>query len=692
MVIPYALLTLLVNPQANISVEIAGKTLEAAEAELSKAFGKPVQVGNSLKRLPILIYANRVSLNELQENIAWSVNAEWEDRGKYWLLTQTESQKREEKQFNERKDLMRIAPVVQEAKLKVKTLAPFDTKLAIEVSKSVTDLTASVLQSPNYGTKEQRDRLTAAQNMEPMARFRDRFISTCPMDILLSALDHERRIVFSNRPNKMQSKLNFDLTELYRLMVEEQETYRTITGPNPNGGQRISFSNYGGSFPKLPRQGASSRFDRVLLIPTSGYTSGFQCIFLDDKSKVLAQAPIHLTNNEDEPDLAKKREREIKLITPKKEVELTPSAKTFNDATSLGLVRGLVDKKFLVTLADVKNKDFSAYSIAENLKSVAGNRNVVMTLHSDDFALRIPNLFLETIKEKYSWKETDSWTAIRPENLFQWRKHEPKRETMEAAANLLLKDFDLRLDTRANVASLSPITHFGNSFFHKWCTTFQAETGIRDDHKALRIWHSLPPDSKRILVNLSDGDSIKVPFGKLSPETKERIVDLIFNHHEFGFQVSAMLRSDDSANFEPTEKFPEGITQESILTISRKKHLMVSYPMQPGAKALNRTYVRAEQLDLSMSFSRQSDPAPSNNQDKQSELQIGEQAEYTFELGGETWNVTDTIMDRTKNYSIESLPKDYTEAYKKGLERSKNRRPFGPGRPGKTGGNIPPTP
>jgi hypothetical protein len=116
MLTQYAFLTVLLSGQNRISVEIPGMRLGMAEERLTAAFGKRVQIGNSLKELPVIVFASGVSLDDLKTHLAWSVNGEWEEKGDSWLLTQSESQRREEKLIHDRLELEKLSAVIQDAK------------------------------------------------------------------------------------------------------------------------------------------------------------------------------------------------------------------------------------------------------------------------------------------------------------------------------------------------------------------------------------------------------------------------------------------------------------------------------------------------------------------------------------------------------------------------------------------------
>jgi hypothetical protein len=518
--------------------------------------------------------------------------------------------------------------------------------------------------------------------MEPIERFRDQFVANCPPEILVQLLDKNQRIVFSNLPTNTQAKLGFDLSPLYKTLVEEQQTYRSVTCTNPNNGLRVTFSGnffFGPSQP--PREGSEPRFDRVLLLPATRTMPAIEIVFLDRAGQTIARVPIQLSLNQmdlrDEKRMfSKAMFRSLPQTSP-----LSKEATMFNSAMAQGNLRKSVPADFIKTLANVTKRDFISYSIAENLRKSTEGRQLIMAVRAEDISLRNPSLVSQLIKRKYDWKEPDNWTVIRPADLWHWKQTEPRRSKLEAIATTLLMDPESRLDTRAKVAGLVPLVNNTGAFFTSWNQAFQSETGPNDNRLALRVWNQLNPEQKRQIQSLAPDKVVKFQFGKLSTGVQKEIANVVYLGPN-SLSFSPISRAEIAfRKSEPTELFPDGIDPKQPLTVKKLIQKTISY--QVSLPNGDRSWGLVPPSDLAMELfmiKRMPSGTEQSMQPTSDDLFVGETTTYEFSLGNIKWFVSDLSLDRSKKYKPDSLPEPYASEYKKGSERVnqfKARNPVG---------------
>ncbi|MBS1700354.1 MAG: hypothetical protein JST12_01720 [Armatimonadetes bacterium] len=187
-------------------LHIPAMPLEKAVARLEAIYGSPMTISTRLKDKIIVIEAQQVSEEDVRNQLAKLLDGTWEHKDSGWHLGQSaEEQRRASRRaFDTRLKL--ATEMIQARRKSLESLSRYDPAILSPIRKRLDDAGPSFfgIHGDEYADPAQRLMTRVLLKLGP---------------VKIAEVESDKRVVFSLRPNKMQSRLDIDISkeiDLYR--------------------------------------------------------------------------------------------------------------------------------------------------------------------------------------------------------------------------------------------------------------------------------------------------------------------------------------------------------------------------------------------------------------------------------------------------------------------------------------------
>ncbi len=542
-------------------------------------------VTEALANEVIVLRLKAVTVDEAMKRIASTVGAEWHtaDAG-FELVRPDELAAKLRKEGLEAKAAA-IAKMIEQQKKLAGGGDPLTTDGA-------TLLAAHYDQSsnlPNTGNPESYQAYRRAQESLPDNRAAWKVLSAIDPKAI-AGMESGQRVVFSNHPTAMQLPIDGDLTSIGDQMLQDHnmlaDAFKKLRKPDPNK-QAVPFY---GQDPSVQMDGPPVRFVVSLQLMFLSQSYMVEMIGFDAKNNAICLSNVSLNVMGDQNDLMAQRTRVARANESEAKLPVSPLTQSMLDYMKKSMGNGggsgmePATGELRSALLNPDRTDPLAYIFSEAFLGIANLRNENLVAYPDDSAFLLgmfagmegqlkPSLVMQAVTGlgpmvPTNVTEQDGWLTIRPAHVLET----VQTRTSRPALGEFLREFDqkgyLTLDSVGTLAAAVNGREFPvlDMFLPMMVDPAGADLHQSGDFNMLKLYGSLDESQ---LTRLNSHKSIRL--AELRPEQAALLSRYVYESSR-GFGGAPMVRdksyAQSSADKEPTEAIPGGLSNDTTLTMS----------------------------------------------------------------------------------------------------------------------------
>lgn len=675
-------------------------SLTQAFSELSKQAGVSLFVQPDLANEIIVLRLKDVSMQDAMQKIADTVGAAWVKKPDGYELDRSPelADKLRQVAINKRTETLKDALAK-----KIKSIQA-DQPLSQE---RIDKLVAQVVQQT---TKKQNDGQTWRQTAVIRDSLPDqlaviRFLSMVDLRAIASVEDNER-LVFSNKPTRMQQEVVGDFTQLANSLKEEHNAFLASYRAAKKGDEQSPYFS-------IVDEDMTAMPDRFVLSVSKemfGESLRMTLIVFDGSNHAICTADSNLSYSDQMQDMMAQRARLARQTADEKEIAVSPVTKQMLDFIRKtngagGSFQEPITGELRTALLHPETADPLSFAASEAFIGIAESRKENLVLYPDDTMFLVamfggmegsfkPSLVMQAVSGMgqvipTTITEADGWMTIAPVDRLETLK---SRMDRAAFGEYLRNDAENGYVTIASTAKLAasvkgyqlPIL----AIFVPMMLSAEAQFGMNNDLTMLKIYSTLNESQIQRLENKQP-----INMSELSDDQVAMLVHFVFTNSE---NQNPMLMEKNStyaesrALTELTEAFPNGFPETVTLTMSSES--AKSYFCL--IKSNNTTFISSMNVDTMAWYEAQKEHPEIGSPEWHPEIvnvQRGESRTLNFQVNlARDRAVTSSLKEERKvgggPWTMAQLPDDLKAELAKAKQRYNNMP-----RPGQEE-NAPPPP
>jgi len=556
-----------------ITIDVPAEPVAKVVAELSRASGIPMEAAMNLKADVVILRVHDLAVSEIQKKLAETIDATWRSENGMYRLTRTDKQTTEQETRERKYRAKQIADEIAKSK------AARETAMTAESARKLVNQFVQMRdKNPNYAFQPYRD-LTSAFAATPSQKAMLTLVSRLdPAD--LAMLQPGERIVFSDKPTRVQQKFPFDDSDVLSRFGQEQAIWNDAVSAAPAaapGGTQVAGD------PLLLHRKIAGSPDRVILMANrSNSMSSVQFrMFLTSGDDVAGYADLWLAN-----DFIRDMSKNMLSAPRSPGAKIKFSAKT---QTMMAMTKGFMTRSGapmpdptpdqVALLTHPENTDPLALAATDAFDSVADDRhlNLIASIPDEMVSFNfLPTITSQTLDGfltqaqgmgDLNIEQKDGWLTVTPNRPYSARFDRIDRSALGKYLRSIVSNGRATLDAQGEYAFHSPLTDYDTFAFPMgMLLDLNSTQNVDRDWDSLKLWGSLSKDQRDTLVS---GKTI--PFKNLTPVQ----IDLVEREAYHRMMMSHVALPNWTADgmqlsMEPTEVLPNGIPPDGVLSVATK--------------------------------------------------------------------------------------------------------------------------
>ncbi|MBX3120000.1 MAG: hypothetical protein KF784_13120 [Fimbriimonadaceae bacterium] len=681
--------------------------------EITQKTGVPIAASGTLNSMIMVIDVRDVSVQELMDQLAEVVEAEWFKESAATRLTRTAAfiRKKEAEAFQ--RHLAAVTKSQTKIRETLKKAGEFDAAAAQAIATDV-EMMAKTF-NPEVNDTNRWRRYQQISDKLPTRRLADRIAANLSPE-LIAAIRQNGRTVYSTSPNRMQKAMPFNVMPDIEAFIREQaiwsDALARIYQPNFEGGGIVDYQSHSIFTDRKKIEETPAKVLLVLNDQDSSQSISLEVRLLNSTGRTITSTSTSIAasilSDPEMGDVFNKKMADLRAASASENpVELNPLAQEFRDRAMQRLSTDNeslppISLAFRTALLNPEKYDPLRFGITDILFEIAKTKALQLVAAPGDFMISMmgfsgdkagikPSEILGMMQmlppELSPITAEGSWLTGKRGDFSGIREMATAdRATYGKIIRQIGQDGRISLDVKCQIALQSASEYTFGSLYDICAPILLNSTPSEvnlggSNRNMLRLHGLLTRSQKATLAN--DG---RLVIGSLSPEQQQVIYNMVFKSSRFdsGIVPAAVELSDSNSvgqevpgawlPEESTELFPNGLPRNGVITATLGQNAIVM--VEQSFDMMNSFTQPMDPQSIGFHLAMKDRAGRSQGSDEYyskiewKSFRMADQTswhymfEYTEKIHA-SHQLTDTVNKGEKVNSIDALPSETQAAIKK---------------------------
>lgn len=575
--------------ETKVTFTCVGAAVPQLVQQLSQTAHVPMMAPRAFQSDIVVVRAKDARLKDLMDRIADLSAGTWEQKPEGYVLVRSGQKLRAEESDEYAHQVEMFQKSIDKQKKALATLEPWSEQTAKTIAFGLMDTQKTGTNGSFDGRAWQR--IQGLDEKAPGGRAIGRVLANLEAKDL-AALPTDYKIVFSDRPNRLQRQLPASVVPALSDLVAEQNLWSDVAN-------RIIGDQAGGLYSSAAWMKKSFRGEvgKILLtvsksINNDNINANIELIVADRKGSVIVRSNRNLNTYGSD--------NEFKMPTPEAgEQEIPPSPMA---AAAKGIYmsesgdRKPLAKELLNQILNPEKFEPLAIGSGDMLVKMATMKNVnlVAALPDDSFTMGLmggmqkvtPSMLLKLLTLFMNVKQSDGWVSLSSKLPATARSERVDRVILGNYLRAVYAKGHATLDDAAAYAMAVPGQLWDSLGFQMSMLATKSQQGEYFDANMLRFYAQLTPIQRQTLAR-----GASIPLAGLQPSLMELVNKMVFGENSNLQPIqdqSQPLNAEDWDSFynglsrEPTELFAQGLPNNSSLKLKDSSSKVLVAQPSPG--------------------------------------------------------------------------------------------------------------
>lgn len=572
-----------------VSFTSTGAAVPQVVQQLSQVAHVPMMAPRAFQSDIVVVRVKDARVKDVMDRIGDLAAGTWEKKPEGYVLVRSGEKLRGEETEEFAHQVEMFQKSIDKQKKALATLEPWNEQAAKAVAFGLIDTQKTGMNGTFDGRAWQR--IQGLDEKAPGGRAIGRVLANLEAKEL-AGLPTDYKIVFSDRPNRLQRQLPASVIPALKDLVAEQNLWSDVAN-------RIIGDQAGGLYSSAAWMKKSFRGEvgKILLtvsksINSENFNANIELIVADRKGSVIVRSSRSLNTFASEND--------FKMPTPEAGEQEIPNSPMAEAAKGIYMPesgeRKPLAKELLNQLLNPEKFEPLSLGSGDMLVKMANMRNfnLVAALPDDSFMMGLmggmqkvtPSMMLKLLSMIMNVKQGDGWVSLSSKLPASARSERVDRAVLGTYLRAIHAKGHATLDDAAAYALAVPGQLWDSLGFQMSMLATKTQQNEYFDANMLRFYAQLTPIQRQTLAR-----GAAIPLAGLQPSLMELVNKMVFGESSNLQPIqdqSQPLNADDWDSFynglsrEPTELFAQGLPNNSSLKLRDSSSKVLVAQPSPG--------------------------------------------------------------------------------------------------------------